>query len=371
MKLSTSGYRVAVVGASSLLGKELQAVLGERKFPVSHLIELGAGEDEPDLPILDLDASSQLPVEALAQAESERVDETEGPADVDLVFVTGRSGRTPWFLSPASQPAPVVIDLGENSTPGSAQEPARAPDEFLSVPFLDREFQSGPPPLGSKNYVSPHPAVIIISSLLLRLGARFPVRTAVAQVFAPASELGPRAIQELQAQTVNLLSFQKIPTSIFGAQLAFNVLPRLARARRSASDTYRDGLTDLEGHIRAQLKSYLGGRTALPALRVIQVPVFYALTVSLYVETEQPMGRESAGQVLSGGRVRVRRVSDQAPSQIDVTGTSDILVDAVTVDAGHPGGLWLWATSDNLHLAAANAVEIAESVKEQGLPARH
>ena len=364
MKRDAQGYRVAVVGASSLLGKELLTVLEERGFPVARLITLGAGEEEPDLPIVDLDGN--LAAQDQAQAVLERAEVMAREAEVDFAFLAGRLIRPPSFLSSPDRPErQVVIDLGEAASGGQTEA------GVLSVPFLDREVFSNGGLRESKRFVSVHPAAIILSSLLLRLAARFPLRTAVAQVFGPASEIGPRAIEELQRQTINLLSFQKIPESVFGAQLAFNLLPRLGRARRAES-RYRDDLTDLEGRIRTQLRVYLANRAPLPALRVIQVPVFYSLTVSLYVETAEAARLESVERALGGDRIRVRRFSDQAPSQVDVTGTSDILVDAITADAERPAGLWLWATADNLRLAAVNAVEIAEWVKERPpLPPRH
>ena len=101
----------------------------------------------------------------------------------------------------------------------------------VGIPFLDRRFPvAGVHSDAARIHVSAHPAVIVISSLLLRLAARFPLKTAVAQVFSSASESGSRGVEELQRQTVNILSFQKIPDKIFGAQLAFNLLSRLGRS---------------------------------------------------------------------------------------------------------------------------------------------
>ena len=385
MKLSTPSYRVAVVGAASLLGKELLAVLEERKFPVSRLVTLGAGDIEPELPILDLGAGLESLNPDPAQVELDRAEQRAAEEDVDFAFLAGRSKQVSSFLSstggPGEPAAPVIIDLGGSRAADRAE--AAPQDAVLRAPFLERELSSIPirsvpgtadPAAGSgrlQRYISAHPAAIVIGSLLVRLGARFPVRSAVAQILCPASESGPRGIEELQKQTLNLLSFQKVPQAVFGAQLAFNVLPRLGRARRGGSEPYRDDLTDLEGRIRAQLRAFFLGRIPLPALRVMQVPVFYSLTVSLYVETEQPVDPQLVAEALAGGRVQVRRFRDPAPSQIDVTGTSDILTDAITADGGQPAGIWLWATADNLRLAAVNAVEIAESVKEQGPLPRH
>ncbi|HKS97137.1 MAG TPA: Asd/ArgC dimerization domain-containing protein [Terriglobia bacterium] len=368
MKLSTPGYRVAVSGASSLLGKELLTVLEERKFPVSQLITPGAdvtSEEDLDLPILDLAGEHHEESEEAAHHAA-----AWGESEADIVFHAGRGVRSA-VLPEAPGGGPVVIDLNGELTSAAAQGPVRAPDEVLSIPFLDRELAPEHRVRATRHYVSAHPAAIVIGSVLLRLASRFPLRAATAQVFGPASEIGPKGIEELQKQTLNLLSFQKIPHAVFGAQLAFNLLPRLSRSRRGGPAVYRDDLTDLDSRARNHLRTYLAGRAPMPALRVVQAPVFYSMTVSLYVETEQAVDLPSVTQAVNGGRLQVVRFSDQAPSQVDVAGTENIVVDALTADADHPSGIWLWATADNLRLAAINAVEIAESLSEQGLRPSH
>jgi len=359
MKTQKEGYRVAVVGASSLLGKELVNVLEEQGFPVSRLVTFEADEEEPDLPIVDLHDASQAAVQ----------DQEVSEAELDFAFLAARLHSIPSFLRTAERlraggaEAPrahcFVIDLtGE----GVGEQRAESLKDVVCVPFLDRRFPAADMgPGGSPFYVSPHPAVIVISSLLLRLAARFPLRNAVAQLFGSASEIGSRGIEELQKQTVSLLSFQKIPRQVFGAQLAFNLLSRLGRS--GSGD-----LTSLETLVRQQLRQYLGQRVPLPALRLFQVPIFYALGVSLYVETAEPVAPEAAAAALVGERIRVRRSSQDAPSPVEVTGSSHILVDDITRDPEHPTGIWLWAVADNLRLAAVNAGEIAESLRKRGGP---
>jgi aspartate-semialdehyde dehydrogenase len=364
MKPVKEGYRVAVVGASSLLGKELVDTLEERAFPVSRLVTFESDEEEPELPIIDLRESSKSSVQ----------DEDVADADLDFAFLVTRPRRTPAFLSSAVRPQSasaegrgthcVVIDLsGEGLGGGSVEETAQTSGEpaksVVSIPFLDQQFPlDGAEAARASFYVSAHPAVIVISSLLLRLAARFPVKTAVAQLFVPASETGTRGIEELQKQTVNLLSFQKIPRQVFGAQLAFNLLARLGRAADSP-------LSTLEGRLRQELRQYLAGRVPLPALRLFQSPVFYSLALSLYVETAAPVLPEQAGTALQQERLRLRRLSQDAPSQVEVAGSSDILVDSISGDAEHPTGLWIWAVADNLRLAALNATEIAENIRSR------
>ena len=352
MKPLKEGYRVAVVGASSLLGKELVAVLEQGKLPVSRLLTFEAEEGEPELPIIDLSSDSQAIVE----------DSQIGEGELDFAFLSARLRQLPAFLNSWQQQGSpsrcLVIDLvGE----GLGDSPGAAPgtEHRVGVPFLDRRYPvAGVHSTAGRLHISPHPAAIVISSLLLRLAARFPLKSAVAQVFSPASEAGSRGVEELQKQTVNILSFQKIPHQIFGAQLAFNLLSRLGRSGTGE-------MAVLEARLRRQLHQYLGERVPRPALRLLQVPVFYSVGVSLYVETAEPLTTEAATAALAGERIKVRRPSLDAPTPVEVTGSSDILVDSISLDAEHPNGVWLWAVADNLHLAATNAVELAASLREQ------
>jgi aspartate-semialdehyde dehydrogenase len=350
MKPTARGYRVAVIGASSLLGKELLNVLEERKFPVSRLVTFEDDEDEQALPIVDLTERSQTIV----------AEEDLQEAELDFAFLAARSSaKPPAFLErvlkaqdggqPADPDPCILVDLGGNLTGAESR-----------VPFLDRAARGlgrhlPPDAASSRVIVAPHAVTIVISSLLLSLAELVPLKGAVAQAFMPASEIGPRAIEELQRQTVNLLSFQKTPQAVFGGQIAFNLLPRIGR-------TTRGSLQQLEDRLRSQLRRYLGERAPLPALRLLQVPVFYSLAISLYVETSHSVTAEKLRQGLAGERVHVRRYSEQAPSQVEVTGSSGILLDPICVDGGHPTGVWIWAAVDNLRLAAENAVEIAESL---------
>ncbi|HMD96520.1 MAG TPA: Asd/ArgC dimerization domain-containing protein [Terriglobia bacterium] len=354
MKSGLGGFRVALVGASTLLGKELLTVLGERQFPFSQLLKMEvevAEEAEPETPILDL---SEPVYEAPAGDDA-------AEADLDFVFLATRPRPRPSLLDRIAnngEARTAVIDLT-----GTGHEELPARDWLLSVPPLPGDklagWTRGEPPF----FASAHPAVIVISSLLLRLAAHFPIKTAVAQVLCPASENGPRGIEELQKQTVNLLSFHRIPTATFGAQLAFNLLPRLSRARRGGTTPYCDALTDIEARIRRELRQYLGDRIPLPAVRLVQAPVFFSLAFSLYVETAEPAAPEAVGHALAGDRIHVRRFTEVAPSPVEATETGDILVDAVLAESGRPSGLWIWAAADNMRLAAANAVEIAENLR--------
>jgi aspartate-semialdehyde dehydrogenase len=354
MKTSEQGFRVAVVGASSLLGKELLNVLEEHHFPFSRLVTFSDDEDEPELPILDFREGSKASV----------LDEHVTAAELDFAFIAARSRQMPSFLDPVrgsdrGRPACFIIDLSSGA-PGEEPGEAQGRRKVVSVPFLDLCFPPGEKEESDecRIYVSPHPATIVISTLLLRLAARFPLQGAVAHIFTPVSEVGSHGIEELQKQTVNLLSFQKVPRKVFGAQLAFNLLSR-------PGGTGGSELQALEHSLRKQLKEYLQGRVPLPALHLFQVPVFYSLGVSLFIETGEPEATDKAGEALQGKRIQMRRRSQDSPTQVEAAGSENILVDSVTADPDHPTGLWIWAVADNLRLAALNAVEVAESLRHR------
>jgi aspartate-semialdehyde dehydrogenase len=343
--MKDSGYHVVVIGASSLMGKELLTVLEEGGFPISSLRSVEDEWAEPELPFLDLDQGAQETLGRLAEI----------PDDFDFAFVAAPTERLGGWLerlrsNPEESPnLRTVIDLSSRTREGWS------PD--LRVPFLDRQPPADQNPPASHEprvVVSPHAATIMISALMGRIAARFPIRNAVAQLYSPASEIGSRAIDELQKQTVNLLSFQKVPQEVFGGQIAFNLLPRLGTAAEQADP--------LEGRIRSQLQAYLGGRVRLPALRLLQVPVFYSLALSLYMETEERVAPADLVAALDGRPLRICRGSQKPPSQVEAAGSNEILVDAIEPDAACPEGVWLWAAADNLRLAALNAAQIAESL---------
>lgn len=349
MMATGGGFRVAVVGASSLLGKELLAVLKERQFPISRLVTPNIiAAAEPDLPVLDL---SDVLEPVVAETDV-------GEADLDIVFLAAplhsgsKKDRTEteessFLQSPkrlAAATRSKVIDLCECL----AGEAGGA----LTVPLLNQITATQPEPAtGARFLVSAHPATIILSAILLRLSARFPIKSAVGEIFDPVSEIGAQAIDELQKQTLNLLSFQKIPQKVFGTQLAFNLLPRLGHRT-----------TELAGHVQKELAELLGQRAPMPALRAVYGPVFHSLACSLYVELVQPATAEALTQILAGAPISVRKASEGPPSQVDVAGLDEIVLDALTTDGTHAGGVWIWAAADNLRLAALNAVAIAESL---------
>jgi aspartate-semialdehyde dehydrogenase len=349
--MKNPGYHVAVIGASSLLGKELLAALEERDFPIAEMVTVSGDAGGPDLPIVDLSRGRR----------TARDDRDEIPEHFDFAFVAAPHQRLAAWMEQAGRErhrakgVRAVIDLS-----GNVSQPAAG---ALRGPLIEGPSAAAQPSgtrKGLQMIAAPHAATLMISALVSRLAARSQVRSAVAQIFSPASEMGPRAIDELQKQTVNLLSFQKVPREAFGAQIAFNLLPRLGAGYEKADA--------VESRVRSELAAYIGDRTPVPAVRLVQVPVFYSTAVSLYIETRERVPPSDLVVALDGAPIAIRRTSEKAPTQADAAGSNEILVDAIQPDASHPEGVWLWAVADNLRLAAINAVQIAEGLHRQRQP---
>jgi aspartate-semialdehyde dehydrogenase len=225
----------------------------------------------------------------------------------------------------------------------------------VSSPWIEKELgQPTKLTLESTAVEIAHPAAVAIALLLLRARKAGAIRSAVATLMEPVSEIGKQGMDELHQQTLNLLSFQPMPTAVFGAQAAFNVLGR-----------YGDGagatLEGIERRIVAHLGRLLEGVAPVPSLMLVQAPVFHAHTFSIYIELEQNVSTGDFTQALAGEHVEIARSAEDAPNNVNVAGRDEILL-AVRRDVSNPNGFWLWAAVDNLRLAAITAVECATAL---------
>jgi aspartate-semialdehyde dehydrogenase len=311
---------VAIVGATSLKGKELKEVLEDRLFPTKRLLLLD-----------DYEALGQL-TEYEGEPTLVRAIESQTFAECDLVFfasTTGEFTRVQWPRAAAS--SATVIDLSHALLD--------IPEAAVRVPFLEKELGGVPPGLGPW-HVTPHPAAIVLLAVWARLTAAFPVRQVVANVFEPVSERGAAGLEELQEQTVCLLSFQGFPRTVFDAQVAFNLLVRYGAASRAR-------LEESEDIIRRGVERCAPALADRLALRVIQVPVFHAHSFSILVELERACEVSVVEHALEGMRTVVL-TQDQTPAAaVEVAGREDIVVGPVLRDPRRPLTFWLWAAADN------------------------
>jgi aspartate-semialdehyde dehydrogenase len=331
----TGFYRVAIVGAGSLKGKEVAEVLEQRNFPSA------------EIKLLDDD-------EALGQLEALKDEvtfiqsiRTEQFEHVDFTFFASDAACTRKNWKQVKNAGSAIVDLSY----ALEDEPNAA----LRAPWVERQLgQIITPELQPAPVVTAHPIAVVLALVLLRVNSVSPVKRVVATVFEPASERGQKGMDELHEQTVNLLSFQQLPKDIFDVQVAFNLVSRYGENSPST-------LSSIGDRIIKHYRKIIAGQAPLPSMQILQAPVFHGHAVSLNVQFDRSADLAQVSAALTGEHVSVVGTTEEAPSNVNAAGQGDILV-SITPDVADANSLWIWATSDNLRVAASTAVEAAESI---------
>jgi aspartate-semialdehyde dehydrogenase len=328
-------YRVAIVGAATLKGKELKEVLEERNFPA---VEIRLLDDDESLGQLERVRDEVSFVQPVTRDQLRGMDFTFFASDEKFTSAN-------WKLARESGCA--IVDLSY-----ALAEESGAP---VCAPWIERELgQHTQLNLESNSIAIAHPAATALALLLARARKAGTVRRITATIFEPVSEQGRRGMDELHEQTVNLLSFQQMPTAVFDIQVAFNMLGRFGQ-------TSERSLEAIEQRICSHLRRLLPESVPVPALMLLQAPVFHAYTFSVYIELEQSISAADFGHAMAGEHVVMARSPEDAPSNVNVAGKDEILL-AVRRDVTHENGFWLWAAVDNLRLAALTAVDCATAL---------
>ena len=328
--------KVALVGCESSLGREIRDVAATSEPGIDlRLIAAEEGRvgtltvvgDEPAL-AGGLDAGSL--------------------AGMDAVLLAGSEAASRKALELADlEPGPAIVDLTY-----AAEE---RPDARLRAPAV--ESQSGD--AGGVQVIA-HPAAIALALFLRRLQMHDPMRRAVIQIFVPASEHGMKGIEELQQQTVSLLSFKSLPKEVFDAQLGFSLLARYGEEAPAPLERVEIGI---ERHLATLLELPGEGAGApMPSLRLIQAPVFHGYSFSAWVEFEENPGIDALESGLACEWIDVRGAEFEPPTNVGQAGQGGIAVGAIAEDRNQPGACWFWVVADNLRLVAENAVAVVRQL---------
>jgi aspartate-semialdehyde dehydrogenase len=335
-------YRIGIVGASSLVGKELSDELGESLLGASDFVLLD--EDE---------AAGQITATGDEASFIQRL-EASSFEKMDFVFFAGTAEVTKKHWHNARKAGASIIDM-TYALAGEKDVPARAP--WVGETLAAKTPNGQELDLTTPAVVAGHPAAVMVALVAARLQAKLSLKSVVATVLEPASENGRLAMDELHQQTVNLLSFQTLPREQYDAQVAFNLLPSLGEAAKVK-------LAITEARIREDYAAFSGGLLPPLALQLVQAPVFHGYTVSMLVEVGQSATAEQIEAALVGEHVDVVSGESDPPSNLSAAGQEDILV-RVSEDIGGAGvsRFWLWLAADNLKLAALNAIACAGELR--------
>ncbi len=330
--------RVAIAGASSLLGKELKVCLEESNFPA---VEVRLLDEEIAAGILTELAGEPAVIETVNQESFDQI---------RIAFFTGSAGFSIGHGMQARGSGAVVIDLSGGMSAD--------PDAKLWIPGLDSLL---PPPASKVASREPQSLFLVPcvpADVAISMSAAFAplglVRLALS-FLQPASERGPLAVEELESQVVNLLSFQPISKTVFDAQIGFNMLSRYGP--ESAED-----LSEARARIVGEARRYLAGRTPMPAISLVQAPVFHSLAFTAFAEFQTPPALDAVVKSLEAAGLKVTPEKEEAPSNVNVVGEGRPVLGQPERDPSIENGIWLWGAADNLRVPSTTAVAIAEKL---------
>jgi len=323
--------RVAIVGAATLKGKELKETLEERKFPA---IDVKLLDDDEVLGQLDVVGEEPTFIQSMRPEHFEQLDFAFFCSDADFT-------RRHWHLARAAGTVVVDLSYGLEDEPGAA----------IRAPWVEAEVKSRADTAAAVQVVA-HPAAIVLAMLLSRAQRAGAMESAVAVVFEPASEQGRRGMDELHQQTINLLSFQELPKTVFDTQVAFNLLSGYGPGAQRSLDSVEQRILRHYGR--------LAPAAMVPSLMLLQAPTFHSHAFSVYIRFAEAHSMGDCAQALAGEHVSLARLAEDQPTNVSAAGQSEIQL-ALRRDLQDSRALWLWATADNLKIAALSAVECAES----------
>jgi aspartate-semialdehyde dehydrogenase len=333
MPTPRDSQHIVIAGASSLLGAELKSLLEESRFA------------SWDLSLVDEETAAGILTEAGGELAVIQPVEEGTFSRARLIFFAGSAAFTERNLPAARDSGAIVIDLS-----GAALNLDGARICFA----VDR---LGEATLASKTlYAVPSAPGLIIGRLLDALGNVALCRLAIV-FFRPVSDAGRAGIEELEAQTSQLLSFQSVGQPLFDTQVAFNLLDHYGAASRENLQAIRDLIRR-----EASAASRQSSAKIVPSIQVLHAPVFYGYTFVANSELKPGQTREALIELLRKSGFSLEIAASSPLGNVVAAGDPAVHLALPEGDPAQPGTWWLWGAADNIRLPAATAIKLAEKL---------
>ncbi len=332
-------FNVAVVGATGAVGSTMIRVLEERGFPVTELRPLASSRSAGM--VLDY-LGKPFEVQELTENSFE---------GIQIALFSAGSERARQFAPAAVEAGAVVID---NSSAFRMD-----PNVPLVVPEVNVGDLAGHDGLIANPNCVAAPLVVALKPIADAVG----IERVIVSSYQAVSGTGQAAVEELRLQTAGNLVDDEPAPQVYPHPIAFNVIPHI--------DVF-----DESGYTGEEVK--LGNETRkmlhLPDLAVsatcVRVPVMYAHSQAVHIETTEPITAAKAREILMlapGVAVVDQPGANAYPLPRDAAGRDEVFIGRIRNDASHPRGLAMWVVADNLRKGAAtNAVQIAEELVMNG-----
>jgi len=336
------GYKVALVGATGNVGREMLNILDERKFPADEVVALASRRS------MGVEVSygdRTLKVKALEHYDF---------SDVDICLMSAGGAVSKEWSPKIGAAGAVVID---NSSAWRMD-----PDVPLIVPEVNADAVSG---FVKKNIIAnPNCSTAQLVVALKPLHDKAVIKRVVVSTYQSVSGAGKDAMDELFSQTKAVYTNSELVNKKFPKRIAFNVIPEI--------DVFmEDGYTKEEWKMMMETKKILDPKIRLTAT-CVRVPVLRAHSEALNFECERPITPGEVRALLKGAP-GIKIVDDPEknyfPMPQEATGQGDVLVGRIRQDVSDPSGksIAMFVAGDQLLKGAAlNGVQIAEVMIQKG-----
>jgi aspartate-semialdehyde dehydrogenase len=329
------GYKVAILGATGMVGQEFVKVLEQRNFPMDSIILLAS----------DRSAGKRMFV-----SHREILVEEVTPKsfkDIDIALFSAGTEVSRYFSPIAAQAGAVVID---NSS--AFRMDPKVPLVVPEINVDDIKWHKG-------IIANPNCSTIQIVVALYPLHKVNPIKRIIVVTYQSVSGTGAAAVEELTEQAKQVLEGQTTVPHVYPHQIAFNLLPEI--------DVFLDNdYTKEEWKMVEETRKIMHADDIAISAMCVRVPVFIGHSEAVHVEFSQPMSPDEARRILAQAP-GVKVLDDPAislyPQPWSAAGTDDVFVGRIHRDASHTCGLVMWVVADNIRKGAAlNAVQIAEEM---------
>ncbi|MGI6680894.1 MAG: aspartate-semialdehyde dehydrogenase [Bdellovibrionota bacterium] len=326
---------IAIVGATGLVGNEMQNVITDLKIPFKDIKLLASENSVGELYEI---SSESYPVELLTEDAFNGV-------DIALFAVSGKLVEK--FVNIASKKGVVCID---NSSFFRMQK---------GVPLVVPEVNFNVVKKEDKIISNPNCSTIQIIPVLDAINKEAGLKRVVVSTYQSVSGAGKDALDELWSQTLAIFNQRDIEIECFPHQIAFNCIPQIDLIED-------DGYTKEEYKMINETRKILNLPNLPMTATAVRVPVFFSHSESLNVETSKELSPKRLIEILSKKEgIVVNDNINEYPMPLDAAGENEVFVGRIRKDFSVPYGLNMWVVSDNIRKGAAlNAVQILQKILE-------
>ncbi len=334
-RFALKGYRLAIIGATGAVGRELLALIEERSFPCT-VLRLAASR-----------RSAGRTVKALGRRSTTDDLATSHPAGVDAAFSSAGAERARRFGPVFAEAGAWVID--------NSSAFRRDPSIPLIVPEVNGAVLEQ---CGRGLIANPNCSTIIALLPLAALEGAFGIERVLAATYQAVSGAGGAALEELDGQAACLAESLPLEARVLPKPILHNLIPWIGKEDAS-------GFCEEERKMTFESRKILGRPDLKISATTVRVPVRRCHSMAVWVRLKRPCDKGGIQSALA--RAAGIALEETPPCPAEVEGTDAVHVGRVRMDPDDPGACWFWAVSDQLRKGAAlNAVQIAERLHAAG-----